>query len=253
MSQTGAQGLDALTALQAASTRHVTLPGRDVAAGIVADTATRILALDDRLKHTGRQIRQTFRPRPRARIIESLPGTGPIMGAESIGAAGYLGTYADEGRLASAAGLVPVPRDSGRRTGNLHRPKRYNRRLRRVLHPSAQTRIIREGPNRDPYAKKRSEGCRHVQAVTALARRRVDVLWAPCATTDPSLSVHPSPGLLERASAPRLPGDSLRATPERRVQWATTRNAQRVSLPCRKPSGPSGRQPATRSSLHRPP
>ncbi|MEU5095623.1 transposase [Streptomyces sp. NPDC020996] len=38
----------------------------------------------------------------------------------------------DGGHLASAAALVPVPRDSGRRTGNLHRPQRHSRRLRRA-------------------------------------------------------------------------------------------------------------------------
>lgn len=34
------------------------------------------------------------------------------------------------------------------------------------------------GFSRDFYLRKRSEGLRHVQAVLALARRRVDVLWA---------------------------------------------------------------------------
>ncbi|MFI8878446.1 IS110 family RNA-guided transposase [Streptomyces sp. NPDC055243] len=168
----------AATALQAARAQHATLPGQDVAASIVADIATQILALDDRLKHIDQQIRQTFHSHPRAHIIESLPGMGPILGAEFLVAAGDLSTYADAGHLASAAGLVPVPRDSGRRTGNLHRPKRYSRRLRRVFYLSAQTSIIREGPNRDYYLKKRTEGCKHVQAVIALARRRVDVLWA---------------------------------------------------------------------------
>lgn len=85
---------------------------------------------------------------------------------------------ADAGHLASAAGLVPVPRDFDRRTGNLHRPKRYSRRLRWVFHMAAQASIIGTGPNRDFYLKKRAEGCRHVQAVIALARRRVDVRWA---------------------------------------------------------------------------
>ncbi|MFH8979339.1 IS110 family transposase, partial [Streptomyces sp. NPDC017890] len=33
-------------------------------------------------------------------------------------------------------------------------------------------------PNREFYLKKRSEGMRHVQAVIALARRRVSVIWA---------------------------------------------------------------------------
>ncbi|MFI8860718.1 IS110 family transposase [Streptomyces prasinus] len=168
----------AATALEAAQAQQTALPGEDVAAQIIADLATQILALDDRLKQIDRQIRDTFRRHPQAEIIESMPGIGPILGAEFVVAAGDLSAYADAGHLASAAGLVPVPRDSGRRTGNLHRPKRYSRRLRRVFYMSAQTSIIREGPNRDFYLKKRAEGLKHVQAVIALARRRASVLWA---------------------------------------------------------------------------
>ncbi|MGH3762858.1 MAG: IS110 family transposase, partial [Actinophytocola sp.] len=67
---------------------------------------------------------------------------------------------------------------SGRRTGNPHRPKRHSRHLRRVFYLSAQTSIIREGPNRGFYLKKRGQGLKHVQAVIALARRRVDMLRA---------------------------------------------------------------------------
>jgi transposase len=174
------RGADAVaaTALEAAQAQQTALPGEDVAAQIVADLAAQILALDDWLKRIDKQIRETFRSHPQAEIIESLPGMGPILGAEFVVAAGDLTAYADAGHLASAAGLVPVPRDSGRRTGNLHRPKRYSRRLRRVFYMSAQTSIIREGPNRDFYLKKRGEGCKHVQAVISLARRRASVLWA---------------------------------------------------------------------------
>ncbi|MFI6688456.1 IS110 family transposase [Streptomyces sp. NPDC050485] len=168
----------AATALEAAQAQQTALPGEDIAAQIVADLAAQILALDDRLKRIDQQIRETFRSHPQAEIIESLPGMGPILGAEFVVAAGDLSAYADAGHLASAAGLVPVPRDSGRRTGNLHRPKRYSRRLRRVFYLSAQTSMMREGPNRDFYLKKRGEGCKHVQAVIALARRRASVLWA---------------------------------------------------------------------------
>ncbi|MFD8593359.1 IS110 family transposase [Streptomyces sp. NPDC059637] len=168
----------AATALEAAQAQQTSLPGEDVAARIVADLAAQILALDDRLKRVDNQIRETFRGHPQAEIIESLPGMGPILGAEFVVAAGDLTAYADAGHLASAAGLVPVPRDSGRRTGNLHRPKRYSRRLRRVFYMSAQTSMMREGPNRDFYLKKRGEGLKHVQAVIALARRRASVLWA---------------------------------------------------------------------------
>ncbi|MEU2777866.1 IS110 family transposase [Streptomyces sp. NPDC007162] len=174
------RGADAVatTALEAAEDQHTSLPGEDIAAQIVADLAAQILALDDRVKRLDKQIREAFRTHPQAEIIESLPGMGPILGAEFVVAAGDIASFADAGNLASAAGLVPVPRDSGRRTGNLHRPKRYSRRLRRVFYLSAQTSIIREGPNRDFYLKKRGEGLKHVQAIIALARRRVDVMWA---------------------------------------------------------------------------
>ena len=122
--------------------------------------------------------RETFRSRPQGEIIESMPGTGPTPAAEFVVAAGDLTAHTDAGHLAPAAGPVPVPRDSGRRAGNLHRPKRYIRRLRRGFHLPTQTSTIREGPNRDFYLKKRSEGCKHVQAVIALARGRVGVPWA---------------------------------------------------------------------------
>ncbi|MEU2765178.1 IS110 family transposase, partial [Streptomyces sp. NPDC007094] len=104
----------ATTALEAAQAQQTALPGEDVAAQIVADLAAQILALDDRLKRIDKQIRETFRSHPQAEIIESLPGMGPIPGAEFVVAAGDLTAYADAGHLASAAGLVPVPRDSGR-------------------------------------------------------------------------------------------------------------------------------------------
>lgn len=168
----------AATAVAAAKTQHTIVPGQEVAATIVADLAVQLLAIGARITELEARITATFRAHPQAEIIESLPGMGPILGAELIAAAGDLNGYANAGRLASAAGLVPVPRDSGRRTGNMHRPMRYSRKLRRVFYLSAAAAMMREGPNRDYYLKKRGEGLKHVQALIALARRRVDVLWA---------------------------------------------------------------------------
>jgi transposase len=166
----------AAAALAAAKAQQTVVPGEDVAASIVADLAAQILAIGSRISELDARITTTFRAHPQAEIIES--GMGPILGAELIAAAGDLNGYANAGRLASAAGLVPVPRDSGRRTGNLHRPMRYSRKLRRVFYLSASAAMMREGPNRDYYLKKRGQGLGHVQALIALAHRRVDVLWA---------------------------------------------------------------------------
>jgi transposase len=150
--------------------------GQDLIATIVAELAGNILALDECLKTLDEQIAQTFQQHPQAAVIQSMPGFGPFLGAALLVGAGDLRAFPSAGHLAAAAGLVPVPNDSGRRSGNLHRPHRYSRPLHHVFYLSAQTSMMRAGPNRDYYLKKR--GSTHSQAVIALARRRVDVLWA---------------------------------------------------------------------------
>ena len=168
----------AARAVSAARAQMIVLPGQDLTAGIIADLATNILALDERVKSLDAQIAAAFDQHPQASIIESMPGFGPFLGASLLVGAGDLRAFPSAGHLAAAAGLVPVPNDSGRRTGNLHRPHRYSRPLRHVFYLSAQTSMMRAGPNRDYYLKKREHGRTHSQAVIALARRRVDVLWA---------------------------------------------------------------------------
>lgn len=153
----------ATRATTAAKAQTVVLPGQDLTASIITELATAILSLDDRLKALDAQIEATFTEHPQAAIIRSMPGFGAFPSA---------------GHLTAAAGLVPVPNDSGQRTGNLHRPLRYSRSLRHVFYLSAQTSMMRDGPNRDYYLKKRAHGTTHTQAVIGLARRRIDVLWA---------------------------------------------------------------------------
>jgi transposase len=168
----------AARAVAAAQAQLIVLPGQDLAAGIIAELATNIPALDERVKSLDAQIAATFEQHPQAAVITSMPGFGPVLGAALLVGAGDLRAFPSAGHLAAAAGLVPVPNDSGRRSGNLHRPHRYSRPLRQVFYLSAQTSMMRAGPNRDYYLKKRERGRTHSQAVIALARRRVDVLWA---------------------------------------------------------------------------
>jgi transposase len=63
-----------------------------------------------------------------------------------VATGGTLAAFTTSGRLASYAGLVPVPQDSGRVSGNLRRPKRFNRRLRRVFYVAALSSIRANGP-----------------------------------------------------------------------------------------------------------
>lgn len=165
-------------AVTAAGTQHVVLPGQDFTAAIVSELAAAVLALADRIKDVDARIAATFELHPQSAVIMSMPGFGPFLGASLLAAAGDLRAFPSAGHLAAAAGLVPVPNDSGRRSGNLHKPRRYSRPLRHVFYLSAQTSMMRPGPNRDYYLKKREHGRTHTQAIIALARRRIDVLWA---------------------------------------------------------------------------
>ena len=170
----------AAQAARAASTQTVALPGEATTALLVQKLARQLLDLDREIKDTGKLLTSRFRDHPQAPVIESLPGTGPVLGAQFLVATDgrALEAFANPGRLASYAGLVPVPKDSGRVTGNNRRAKRYHRPLRNVFYMMALSSLRAGGPSKVFYQRKRDENKVHTQALPALARRLVDVLWA---------------------------------------------------------------------------
>lgn len=155
------------------------MQGEQVAADLVKTLADRVLGIDSETRNLDKTTATLFRSHPYAHILKSMPGIGPGLGAEFLVAVGgTVDGFATAGHLASYAGLVPVPRDSGRITGNLRRPKRYNRSLRRVFYLAAQSSLSADGPSRVFYQRKRQQNRVHTQALLAVARKHVDVLWA---------------------------------------------------------------------------
>ncbi|MDV7136928.1 IS110 family RNA-guided transposase [Williamsia muralis] len=169
----------AAKAVAAAQSQYTRLAGQDVAAMTVAKLAVQITRIDGEIAELDRDIAERFRRHHHAEVIESMPGFGPVLGAELLAATGGgLAAFDTPDRLAGVAGLAPVPRDSGRVSGNLRRPRRYDRRLLRVFYLSAQLSLQSCQASQTYYARKRAQGKRHTQAVLALARRRLNVLWA---------------------------------------------------------------------------
>jgi transposase len=169
----------ATRAVAAANAQQIALPGEALAAHLVAQLAEGVIALDEQIKHTDKLIEGRFHRHHAAPVILSMPGIGFLLGAEFLAATGGdTAAFATPDRLAGYAGLAPAPRDSGRVSGNLYRPKRYNRQLQRVFYTSALISIRCCAESRTFYDRKRAAGKRHNQAVLALARRRVNVLWA---------------------------------------------------------------------------
>lgn len=165
-------------AVAAARSQSVRLPGEEVAADLVAALAKEVMDLDTRIKQADTAIEERFRRHRLADVIVSMPGIGYRLGAELLAAIGDLELIESADHLAAYAGLAPVANDSGKRTGRLHTPTRYNRRLRRVMYMSALTSMRSDATSRAYYDRKRSEGKRPIQAVICLARRRTNVLWA---------------------------------------------------------------------------
>ena len=169
----------ATAALEAADRQHTALPGEKITAQVIHTLAKEVIGLNEQLAEIDKLIAARFQEHELAEVISSMPGIGPLLGAEFLAAtAGDMNRYGSPDRLASLAGVAPVPRDSGSVRGNLHRPRRYHRGLQGVFYTSALISIRNCEASRRFYERKRAEGKRHIQAVLALARRRVNVLWA---------------------------------------------------------------------------
>lgn len=169
----------AQAAVHAADTQHTVVVGQNAAAMIVKRLATEVLRLREEVEEVESELDARFRRHQHAESLLSVPGFGPLLAAEFIAfTGGILTVFESADRLAGIAGVAPVPRDSGRITGNLHRPKRYSRRLLRTCYLAAEIAARAHPVSHAYYDRKRREGKTHKQAVLALARRRINVIWA---------------------------------------------------------------------------
>ncbi|SCF73636.1 IS110 family transposase [Streptomyces sp. Ncost-T10-10d] len=182
------------TAVTAAEAQFTVVTGEKTAAKMVHTLAREVMALDEEISELNALIEGRFREHPDAEVITSMPGIGDMLGAEFIAATGGdMTAFGSPDRLAGVAGLAPVPRDSGKVSGNLRRPRRYSRRLLRMFYLSAQVAAVHCPQSKTFYQRKRAEGKSHKQAVLALARRRLNVLWALIRDHRTFEAVTPSP------------------------------------------------------------
>ena len=163
-------------ALAAAAEQVFSVPAERMTARLIRELAAEALASRARLLEIDRELEGLLERHPDAALIRSLPGMGVVLTAELIAEAGNLSRFRSADALASAAGIAPVLRQSGR-TRFLRRPNGGNKGLKRIFYQSAFC-SLGHPDSRAFYDRKRREGKRHHQAVIALARRRVNVLWA---------------------------------------------------------------------------
>jgi transposase len=174
----GLPNVDALAerTLAAAVEQTIAVPAERMTARLIKELAQEALATRARLVEIDRELEELLDRHPDAALIRSLPGMGAVLTAELIAQAGGLTRFRSADALAAAAGIAPVLRQSGK-VRFLRRPTGGNKGLKRVFYQSAFC-SLGHPDSRVFYDRKRREGKRHHQAVLALARRRINVLWA---------------------------------------------------------------------------
>jgi transposase len=163
-------------ALAAAHEQTIAVTGERVAADLIRELATEAAGTRDRLARLDRDLEASLERHPDAALIQSLPGMGATLAAEFIAEAGNIERFPTPDKLAAAAGLTPVLKQSGK-VRYLQRAHGGNKTLKRVFFQSAFC-SLSHPDSKAFYRRKRDERKTHHQAVLALARRRVNVLHA---------------------------------------------------------------------------
>jgi transposase len=154
----------------------VALPAEVATAELIREMATEALETKRRMAKLDQRLEALLAHHPDGALIRSLPGMGVVLAAQFLAEVGDIRRFRSASALAAAAGIAPVLRQSGK-TKRLQRPAYANTALKRVFYQSAFC-ALGDPISRAFYERKRRDGKRHHQALIALARRRVDVLWA---------------------------------------------------------------------------
>lgn len=142
---------------------------------IVADAAA-ILALNDQIKALDTRIEAAARTCPIAGHLRTLPGFGVTGTAELSGEIGSLHRFGAEASLALYLGMAPLDHSSGLQRRS-KRPKCVNSRCQAAMMTCIVRHMACVPESRAYYDRKRAQGKRHNQAVRALGRHLVRVIW----------------------------------------------------------------------------
>ncbi|ROR47005.1 IS110 family transposase [Kitasatospora cineracea] len=165
---------DIFTALDEQS---VVVPGTEAATLIVPSLASSLSSVLEQRKLLAVRIEELLEAHPLSPVLTSMPGIGIRTAARILVDVGDARAFPTSGHLAAYAGLAPVTRASGSSIRGEHPSRRGNKQLKRAFYLAAFA-SLSQPESRTYYDRKRREGKHHVAALVALARRRIDVLFA---------------------------------------------------------------------------
>ncbi|MGR3360538.1 MAG: IS110 family transposase [Paracoccus sp. (in: a-proteobacteria)] len=131
-------------ALAAARAQTLAVPGEAPMAELVRELATEAFEARVKILRLDRDLAGLLAVHPDGALIQSLPGMGAVLVAEFIACVGDIRRFPSADALASAAGLAPVIRQSGRKAG-WRRTYGGDKALKRVFYQGRLLRCLSKG------------------------------------------------------------------------------------------------------------
>lgn len=143
---------------------------------IVSD-ARRMLELRAQIKALHTQIASLCQSSPMACQLHTIPGFGTVTAGEITGELGIIERFESEASLAMYVGMAPLDNSSGKRVASKS-PRQVNARARAAMMIAVARHISCVAQSRAFYDKKRLQGKSHNQALRALGRHLIRVIWS---------------------------------------------------------------------------
>lgn len=147
---------------------------------IVSD-ARRMLELREQILGLEAQLEGLGQASSMARRLHTMPGFGAVSVAEVVGEIGAIERFRSEPSLAMYAGMAPLDNSSGKRMASKS-PRQVNVRARAAMMIVTARHMACVAQSRAFYDKKRLQGKSHNQALRALGRHLVRVIWSMLTT-----------------------------------------------------------------------
>ena len=144
---------------------------------MIVQDARRMLELGTQIRALEMHLAARVADSAMARRIDSIPGYGLTSAAELAGEIGSLARFERETSLAMYFGMAPLEHSSGERQGS-RTPRHVNTRAKAAMMIAVMRHKTQVPESAAFYAKKRAEGKTHQQALRALGRHLVRVIWA---------------------------------------------------------------------------
>ena len=143
---------------------------------MIQEDARRCVDLDEKIKRLEAKIAGIAKDSKIAKVLRSIPGFGAVCTSELAGEIGTIERFASEGSLCLYLGMSTLDNRSGKYQGT-KAPKHVNTRAKAAMMIALDRHRKYVPESQRYYAKKRSDGKKHNQAIRALGRHLSHIIY----------------------------------------------------------------------------